>query len=243
MKISSKGQKASKKGGKRRTSAQLPPTVSPADQKTQQKPKSGVKLPSPELAHLIEMANLGLAELEPQLIDRIDLRDTSGLLDAVVQLPDPPKSHLLELMHRPDSWPYWFELMGDDIDFASRQSLAVQNRYNLIRDARLTLESIVHGDWAFPATTIYLRRTQDNRAQPEGNQIAECLKGIDLADIRRCAVCNKFFFARRATSKVCDPESSCATTYDKRQERKNRKVREELAKRKKKRADPARKRH
>ena len=62
---------------------------------------------------------------------------------------------------------------------------------------------------------------------------------VDARLIRRCEICDLFFFARRTDSKVCDPRSKCAATLAKRNERANRKYRKELAT--KKRAKTARK--
>jgi hypothetical protein len=41
-------------------------------------------------------------------------------------------------------------------------------------------------------------------------------------------VCGRIFFARRSTSVVCEPDSKCAKTFGKRQERANAKLREQL---------------
>ncbi|MEP6742135.1 MAG: hypothetical protein ABJB61_06505 [bacterium] len=237
--------KANKRGAKQSRNALLTPTVIQPRQKRKDKPKGkrGVKTPSNELRELIEMANLaGKGKLPYQFLDSVGMRNPSLLLDKVMQLPDPPKSHLLELMNRPERWRVapkeLIEELGFDPEIARLdcQFMAIRERYNLIQGARSTLESVVSGETHFPAT-VFIVRGVDHKARYAVDEITRPLIGTNLRDIRRCAVCEKFFFVRRDTSAVCDPESPCAATYSKRQERKNKKLREEQ---KKKRAEKRR---
>lgn len=235
MRKSRTAKKAGKNGEKRRRNSLLTPTViqPKASRSRKTQPKRGVKAAGEELDRLIDLANLaGGADLPYQFFDFIGDGDNE-LLDKVIELPEPPKAHLLELMNRPEQWRITPEQLIDggwNPEYARRdcQAHAIRERYNLIRGAKQTLDSVVRGESHFPAT-VFIIRGEDHKASYAVDEITRPLIGVDLRDIAKCAVCEKFFFKRRATSVVCEPDSPCADTYAKRQERLNKKRREEVA--------------
>lgn len=255
MKSTRRSKVASKKGGRQARNPVLIPTVTSASPEVGEKPKGkrGVRTPSDELDRLIKMANLaGRAEMSYQLMDFLDWRKhPTLLLDTVMGLPDPTRTHLLELMNRAERWRVTprqlIDELGFDPEMARRecQFMAVRERYNLIRGANTVMKSIVRGETHFPAP-VFILRDVDHKANYAADEITQPLIGVDLRDIRECAVCAQFFFARRITSAVCEPGSTCAVTYSKRQERANAKQQAELEDKKKsrekKRAKPAPKR-
>jgi len=254
MKAKARSAKPSKKGGEQHTDVSAPMTVARGNSETADKPKRkrGVKTAKPELAKLIEMANLaGDGNLEYDHFKNSAWESTAGLLSAIMQLDDPLRSDLLHIMTAPEEGPWTTADMvkaGWNAEYASLaiQAQMVSTQYHLIRSARKILERVVAGEVFFPAE-VFIERRVDKKGRHKARfytseTIQPLIDADDLKDIRRCSVCRKFFFARRASSAVCEPDSPCAATYSKRQERANKKRREELAGLKKKRAKTARKR-
>lgn len=62
--------------------------------------------------------------------------------------------------------------------------------------------------------------------------LGQALQGLNVRNLRECRICHKLFLARRIDSAVCEPNSTCAKTHSKRNERANAKLRAELAKKK-----------
>jgi hypothetical protein len=262
----------SKKGASKPLDVQLPPTVTFGAEPGQDKPKikRGVKTPSEELSRVIEMANLADSYRREHGRESVawhlfylpnDLRkdrvlSTDDLLSAIMRLRDSPlRSHLLEVMNDPKEWTEretdYFDRYKPDFVTLVRRSRAVLERYHFILSADTALEMVVYGHETFPVSIgleRYVNGQGRHKPRYRSSIIAQALMSVDdLRDIRRCAVCKQFFYARRFSSAVCDPNSTCAATYSKRQERKNaveRKRLAELAERssKKKRAKTARKR-
>jgi ribosomal protein L37AE/L43A len=267
MKSAVKGKTASKKGVSKSPGATLTPTVilTKAPGEIKPKAKRGVKTSSHQLSRVIEMANLansyerehGRESIYWRLFtygdfgDKDRVQDANDLLSAIMRLHDSRlRSHLLEVMNDPGEWT---ERATDYLDgfkpeYATlyRRARAVLERYHFILGACNALEHIVYGHDSIPVRVgidRYVNGQGKHKPRYTTDVIGQALMSVDdLRDIRRCAVCEKFFFARRFSSAVCDPDSTCASTYAKREERKNKKLREKLAKRKTKRATPAPKR-
>jgi hypothetical protein len=239
MKAKCRSGRARKKGGEQRQIAVAPPTVTHGSPEVENKPKGkrGVKTASDELKTLIRMANLaGNRDLKYDHFKNSAWQSTPGLLSAIMELDDPLRSHLLQVMNEPEREPWTTASMVEagfkpEIAWVHCHAWAVSMRYHLIQGAQITLSRVVAGDEFFPAQTFMARRVDKNgKHKAYLNEIAQPLLEVDdLRDIRSCKVCNRFFFRRRKTSVVCDPDSPCAATYSKRQERDNAKTRAELA--------------
>jgi hypothetical protein len=160
-----------------------------------------------------------------------------------MRLGDGPfRSRLLEVMNDPLEWLPWTTaplIGGGNTPDSARlqcQTNAVRRCYFFTVNARDALKLVVAGHYYFSVSSSlerYIENDGKHKARYASNPIADALKGVDdLRYIRRCAVCEKFFYARRITSMVCDPKSQCAGTYAKRNERANAKRRAESAPRK-----------
>jgi hypothetical protein len=207
-----------------------------------------IKTPNPELAELIRLANLATHEID--LPDPpLDPRSDSEWLKS---LPDRVRLELLEHKEQPEKWssrvPPPDKTIVKTVWGAFAPVFAMIDHYNLILASRKVLQAIVNKDLKpvrVPMTAWFRLHKDKKTAElaldeesmpPVVGQIVKALKDADVSYLKRCPICGNYFYGRREASVVCEPKSKCAATYAKRQERKNKKLREQ------KRAQTARKR-
>jgi hypothetical protein len=191
----------------------------------------GLKKPSPQLARIIEFANLAGDAFLPEAWT---WHSPGSLASADCILPERVRLHLLEVMHSPKEWKetpekrvsdYAADGMKVGIDFArqSLQQAAGFERYMLIRSSRIVLRAIARGENSFEVFTYFERRIDSkgrHKAEFAGGDLGKALHKVDLRYIKACPVCDKIFFAGRINQDACDP-ATCAITLRKRRERAN----------------------
>ena len=146
------------------------------------------------------------------------------MMAALAKLPPALRAHLLEVWHETGEF-------------------SALTRYRQIRTWRRNLREIINQK--LPVNILIEARLElDEKSRARlgyYDQFAVSIQGLDLTYLRECPICRHIFFAKKSNQPTCgDPKH--AATYRKRQERENRKTRQELAKRKKKRAKTAPKR-
>jgi len=218
------------------------PTVVSFKTKSKRKPRQS-KPANSDLAELIRVVNLipKDAVLPKELVKGPMTKDPE-LLEALGTLPEDFRDYLRELfeLESQKSFHLIGPGMGDMVEGVSLGSLveeqirvlSVLNRYSEVRSARLSLIRFIRLERApntmFRGNSIVMI-DQTHIAKVRLDWFSRAIQGVDVRNIRQCAICEKFFFARRVDSMVCDPKSKCAKTFSKRQERKNAKLREAMA--------------
>jgi hypothetical protein len=195
---------------------------------------SGSTRPDILFRGLLELVNLAPPEFDlDQPLQYPDAPDSglsfreagkARMMGALAKLPDGLRAHLLEVWHQTGEF-------------------SAVIRYGQIRAWRRNLRKLI--DEGPPLDILIEARVAlDERSRAiisYYDQFAATIQGLDLTYLRECPICRHIFFAKKSNQPTCG-EPKHAANYRKQRERENKKTREELAERKKKRAKTARKR-
>jgi hypothetical protein len=165
----------------------------------------------PELGELIATANK-VPDGLPSLRDLRDLAQDAKSENPNTQI-DLDSLIWREVAKMPESLKQSFPEPPDMLNEQSRLYWRVrgrqqlQERYDYLTQAKLTLVVIANSDsdWVGPFyLESWLYKDKHGKAQFEIYPILQELKGVELARIRQCPICQKIYWAERKDQPACE---------------------------------------